>query len=114
MTRFLDGERYNAALLDADETVSGQKKIVLPESYVIFITENDFYKKGRALYKIERYIDGEEPFGDGSHIVYVNGAYRGNDPIGELMHDFSCNTAGDLKNAVLAELAKYLAGRKSS
>lgn len=32
----------------------------------------------------------ERLFGDGSHILYVNGKYRGNDEIGKLMHDFSC------------------------
>ena len=31
-----------------------------------------------------------ERFEDGSHILHVNGAYRGDTPIGRLMHDFSC------------------------
>lgn len=30
-----------------------------------------------------------EDLGDGSHIIYVNGAYRGNDPLGKLMQDMS-------------------------
>lgn len=100
--------RYNAALMDANETVEGQKKIELPESYVIFITENDIYGEGLPLYKIDRFINGKKPFNDGSHIIYVNGKYRGNDPIGDLMHDFSCNKADDMKNSVLAQRAKYL------
>ena len=34
--------------------------------------------------------DGEYlPFDDGCNIMYVNGDYRGDDPLGKLMHDFS-------------------------
>ena len=30
-------------------------------------------------------------FGDGSHIIYVNGSYKDDsDPVGRLMHDFRC------------------------
>ena len=43
--------------MDADETVPGMNPEKLPESYVIFITENDIFKKGKALYKIDRYIE---------------------------------------------------------
>ncbi|MCR5290575.1 MAG: hypothetical protein K6E51_11325 [Treponema sp.] len=48
------------------------------------------------------------PFGDESHIIYVNGTYRGNDPLGDLMHDFHCKKADDMKNKILAERARYL------
>lgn len=100
--------RYNSALMDADETVPGTDAGKLPESYVIFITENDIYKKGKALYKIDRYVDGEELFNDGAHIIYVNGKYKGNDPMGDLMHDFHCKKAGDMKSRILAERVRYL------
>ena len=100
--------RYNSALMDADITVPGEDAKNLPESYVIFITENDIFKKGKPLYKIDRYVDGEELFNDEAHIIYVNGEYKGNDPIGDLMHDFHCKRADDMKNKLLAERARYL------
>lgn len=100
--------RYNSAMMDADETVTGMDTENLPESYVIFITENDIYGKSQPLYKIERYIDGAVPFNDGSHIIYVNGKYRGNDPIGDLMHDFSCKKSEDMKNSVLADKVRRM------
>jgi len=100
--------RYNSALMDADELLPGDDTEKLPETYVIFITENDIYKEGLALYKIDRYINGTKAFNDGAHIIYVNGQYRGNDPIGDLMHDFSCSKADDMKNSVLANRARYL------
>jgi hypothetical protein len=48
-----------------------------------------------------------EPFGDGEHILYVNGAYRGDDEIGNLMHDFSCSDPNDMINKDLADRSRY-------
>ena len=46
-------------------------------------------------------------FQDGSHIVYVNGRYRGNDSIGQLMHDFRCKKAKDMYHKELADSMKH-------
>ena len=46
-------------------------------------------------------------FQDGSHIVYVNGRYRGNDQIGQLMHDFRCKKAKDMYHKELADSMKH-------
>ena len=57
------------------------------------------------IYPVERYITiGEEKvlFGDGSHILYVNGKYRGDDEVGKLMHDFSCTDPDDMNYEILA------------
>jgi len=86
----------------------GEDFYQLPETYVIFITEHDVIGKGQAVYRVERYFAGtNEPFGDGSHILYVNGAYRDDSPIGKLMHDFSCTEASEMHYAVLAERVRY-------
>ena len=82
----------------------------IPDSYVIFITENDVMGKNQAIYHIQRYVEtneGKELFGDGSHIIYVNGKYRGNDEVGKLMHDFSCTNPDDMNYEALAKRARY-------
>ena len=67
----------------------------LPEPYIIFITENDYYGLGLSFYKIKRTVELSAtesmylPFDDGCNIIYVNGSYRGNDALGKLMHDFN-------------------------
>lgn len=64
----------------------------------------------QAIYHIQRYVEtneGNEAFGDGSHILYVNGKYRGNDEIGKLMHDFSCTNPDDINYEILAKKARY-------
>ena len=49
---------------------------------VVFITENDVMGKGKPLYQIERCIlETGERFEDGTHILYVNGAYRDESPL---------------------------------
>ena len=46
-------------------------------------------KESQPLYHVDRYIkETEETFGDGSHIIYVNGSYNGDDAIGKLVSDF--------------------------
>ena len=102
--------RYNSSLLDAHILKSGDDTEDIPDSYVIFITENDIMGKNQAVYHIQRYVEtneGKELFGDGSHIIYVNGKYRGNDEIGKLMHDFSCTNPDDMNYEALAKKARY-------
>ncbi len=81
--------RFHSSMIDSRMLREGQDFIEIKDSYVIFITERDYFRKGLPLYTIERYIreTGEE-IQDGSHIVYVNGSYRGNDALGKLMADF--------------------------
>ncbi len=100
--------RYNSSMMDANLLRKGEKFDELPETYVVFITEHDVIGKGRPLYHIGRYIfDTNESFDDGSHILYVNGEYRDETPIGKLMHDFSCTDPADMYYDVLADRVKF-------
>lgn len=100
--------RYNSSLIDANTILPGTDVDELPETYVIFITENDVLRKGKPIYHINRVIEETgESFGDGSHIIYVNGAYRDDTPLGKLMHDFSCSNPADMNYKVLAERTRY-------
>lgn len=102
--------RHNSILLDAHILKSGDDTENIPDSYVIFITENDVMRGKQPIYPVERYVTiGENKvlFGDGSHILYVNGKYRGNDKIGKLMHDFSCTNPNNMNYEALAKKARY-------
>lgn len=100
--------RYNSSMMDANLLKKGEDFESLPETFVVFITENDVIGKGRPVYPIERcFIDTGEKFEDGSHILYVNGAYRDETPIGKLMHDFACTDPSDMYYPVLAERARF-------
>ncbi len=100
--------RYNSSMMDANLLKKGEDFDKLPETWVIFITENDVMGKGLPLYPIERcFLGTGERFEDGSHILYVNGAYRNDTPIGKLMHDFSCTDAADMYYGTLADRVRF-------
>lgn len=52
-------------------------------------------------------VTSEKPFGDGAHIIYVNGAKVDDTELGRLMHDFKCTESKDMYNKVLAERVRY-------
>ena len=100
--------RYNSSMMDANLLKKGEDFDQLPETWVIFITENDVMAKGLPLYPVERcFLETGKKFEDGSHILYVNGAYRGDTPIGKLMHDFSCTDAADMYYGTLADRVRF-------
>ena len=100
--------RYHSSLLDANVLLAGEDTEELPETYVIFITENDVLGEARPIYHVNRYVEETgKIFGDSSHILYVNGAYRDETPIGLLMKDFSCMNASDMHYKKLADRVRY-------
>lgn len=100
--------RYNSSLMDANQIDSGDYGENLSDTYVIFITEYDVLNKGKAIYKIERYIDGENLFHDGAHIIYVNGSFVDDESaIGRLMHDFRCSNPDNMYYQILADRARF-------
>ncbi|MDY6398161.1 MAG: PD-(D/E)XK nuclease family transposase [Treponema sp.] len=79
--------RYNQAMLDSHSLKKKEDFTQLPETYIIFITENDYYGLGQPFYKIKRTVEISStesmylPFDDGCNIIYVNGRYRGDDSL---------------------------------
>lgn len=101
--------RYHQSAMDVESLRPGEDFSMLPESYIIFLTEKDTFGKGKPFYRIERMnLDTGEPFDDGEHILYVNGAYRDDSDFGKLMHDFCCNNAKDMYLEPMAERTRYL------
>ena len=100
--------RYYSSLMDANVSSPGKAFEDLPEIYVIFITENDVLRGGLPIYHIERkVIETEVPVNDGSHIIYVNGRYQDESPLGLLMKDFFCRDPDKMNYKVLADRVRY-------
>lgn len=100
--------RYYSSILDSNTLLPRQNFKDLPETYVIFITEHDVLKCGLPLYHVNRTIkENGMTFCDESNIIYVNGEYRGENEIGKLMHDFSCNNPEEMQLELLAEKTRY-------
>lgn len=83
---------------------------------MVFITQTDIFGYGIPIYTVNRRFEEiDVPFQDGSHIVYVNGSYKGDDAVGRLMHDFGCKESKDMYYPEPAKGLKYFkeeGGRK--
>ncbi len=101
--------RYHSSILDAHLLRPGDDFSDLPESFVIFITENDVIGDGLPLYTIDRQITNTgKAFDDGEHIIYVNGADKdASTELGKLMHDFFCTDPDDMHYKELADKVRY-------
>ena len=103
--------RYNSSMLDYHELQKSHDFKELPESFVIFITENDVLGGGEKIYHIDRTIlETNKVFADGSHIIYVNGSYEGEVgvPLDDLIHDFFCVNPADMRHKQLAARVNFL------
>ena len=80
--------RYNGSLMDANLTAPG-----------------DAYED---LYHIDRVIrETGQPFGDESHIIYVNAQITNETALGRLMHDFRCTDPQEMYYGILANRVHY-------
>lgn len=70
--------RFHSCVIDRTLLKKGMGFDEMVDSYVIFITEKDKYGKGVPAYHVERKVEELQnaSFGDGSHIIYVNGEFR--------------------------------------
>ena len=100
--------RYHSSAMDIENLDAGQRFEDLPETYTIFITENDYFGEKKSMYHIERVnIETNNLFNDGEHIIYVNGQYRDDSEIGKLMHDFFCSDPNDMKTELMRDTSRY-------
>ena len=101
----------HSGVLDANSIPKNEKDYrKKAETFTIFITEHDVLKGNLPIYHIDRVImELDEPFGDKSHIIYVNGAYNGDasTPLARLVHDLFCSEPDDMHYEELAERARY-------
>ncbi|EID85233.1 hypothetical protein MSI_12320 [Treponema sp. JC4] len=105
--------RYHQAMLDSHTLNRSQKFKDLPNLYIIFILEHDMFERGQAVYHVNKTLDIKDedgkylPFDDGCNIMYINGDYRGDTPLGKLMHDFSTSNADDMYFDELASKVRF-------
>ena len=65
----------------------------------------------QKIYHIDRIIrETGKNFDDGTHIVYVNGSYKGEEgnELDDLIHDFFCDNPEDMRHKQLADRVNFL------
>ena len=95
--------------MDCNTLDTGDNFEKLPKTYVIFITENDYFRAGLPMYTITRCITnmGNAVYGDESGIIYVNGANRDDSAVGKLMQDFFCKDPHKMNYELLSRRTEY-------
>lgn len=100
--------RFHSGMMDSRMLEEGQDFKELKDSYVIFMYKHDKFGKGLPVYHIDRYVsETQELFGDGSHIIYVNGNYKGDDAIGHLVSDFQQKKSENMHFKELADGVRH-------
>lgn len=101
--------RYHSAGMDIEALGAGHDFAELPEQWVIFVMEEDPFGEGAGRYLLERADGGGGRRSvDCTHILYVNGQYRGNDALGSLMADFCQSDPSLIKHPGLHKRVEYL------
>ncbi len=98
--------------MDVRAIEEGEDHDKLDDTFVIMLTEKDYWKTGEDFVEFCTY---SEQLGrrveDGRHIVYVNGEAKGDSAIARLMHDFRC---ADPENMHYTEIRKGMEKLKNS
>ena len=96
--------RYHLGLMDMNVLNPGEFFDKLPETYIIFVTQDDTLGYKLPIAHVDRIIkeNGAE-FGDEAHIIYVDSSKHEDTALGRLMHDFHCKAASDMQDGVLAK-----------
>ena len=101
--------RYQLAIRDASFLPQGEDFKKLPTTYLVFITEIDYWGDGLAVYHVDRKVrENDKYFNDRAHIVYVNGSYVGDDEIGRLIADLRESNPDKMRNPELANRVRAL------
>jgi len=107
--------RYNCEKLDELVIRKGMAYNDYPETYVIFITQNDVLGDGLPIYHIRRHIEENgKLFDDGQQIIYVNGENTDTSTaLGQLMVDMQQKDAAKISNKILADKMNILKKRRT-
>lgn len=85
----------------------------LPNVYIVFITEKDTFGDGFPIHEMILFDTATGKLNDdGKHLLYVNGEYKGSDAVGDLMHDFNCRNADEMRIPEIADGTRYLKNTK--
>ena len=103
---------YHFIALGVEFSEKGRRFDDLPHIYIIFITEDDYFKFGEPLYSIDKTLNGRAVLTETKeHMIYVNGSWQGDDDIGHLVHDLKC---GDHREMYFPEFAQAFRAFKNT
>ena len=101
--------RYHSAVMDIEALRPNRPFSELPSQWIIFVVERDDEPGPAGIrHYIRTDIETGKALKDGTHLLYVNGSYRGNDELGSLMADFCQSDPDRITNELLRKRVQYL------
>lgn len=101
--------RFYSAMVDSELLEKGTKYADLPDTYIFYISMNDFMGLGEPIAEIERTIGTKKKaYDDGKHIFYVNAGVDDDSEVAKLMNYFKVADPDDASHGELSDRVHLL------
>ena len=100
------------SLMTQYELSKGAKYDSRPSCYVIFITKTDYIGENQPYYWLSGFRPDGKDAGIGAYIIYINGAWKGDDAIGHLVRDMAQTDPNKMHYGVISNRARSIKHRK--
>jgi len=104
--------RFNASMITVKDSNPGETFNEVIELYIIYISEFDFLKGGKAIYHVDKYLrETGQSIDDGLHEIFVNTVIDDGTDISDLM---ACFVKKEVKNPKFPYLSAEVARLKET
>lgn len=101
--------RFNASSITVKESQTGEAFGEIPEVYIVYISEFDFFEKGRTIYHVDSVIrETGDTVVDGLHRIFVNTVCDDGSDIANLMSCFTKKMVNNPKFPVFSARMREL------
>ena len=103
--------RYYSSVMDSELLRKGVSYDKLPEVYLFYISEEDIWRNGQTVYKVQQSLSlGKKqiPYDNGLHTIYVNAEIDDGSNIAKLMQYLKTAKVGDTSQGALSAHVNYL------
>lgn len=110
----VDRALHNFSAMNLKTVDSGKLYKTTHEKFVIFINSFDYFGTGEAIRTAKLRDDNpsHDCWTNKMHIIMVNGDYRGNDDLGNLLHDFAEKNPENMFCPIIANRVHYFKREK--
>lgn len=100
--------RYYGSCMDIDFLEAGDDYDTLPERWVIVVLERDPDGPGTRMRHYRYRDENGGVLNDGTHVLYANASWRGEDDYGRLMADFGESDPDKMQDDILRKRVQYM------
>ncbi len=101
--------RFYSAMMDSELLEKGTKYTDLPNTFIFYISMNDFMELGEPIAQVESTIGKKKKtYEDGKHIFYVNAGADDESEVSRLMNFFKLADPNDSSHGELSDRVHLL------